>query len=131
MPCTRGYTSSEWIAENLESRKKVLGRKSVVRVKNILNDDIYGRWHIEKIVVANNGQRYAIIPDHKAFNTKDEAERYAHMRTQQFVTRKLGRSGVQWITALITTALISVIAIAAILRYSVSDRENSSVDIAA
>ena len=27
------------------------GGQSVVRVKNILSDDVYGRWHIETIVV--------------------------------------------------------------------------------
>ena len=109
----------------------LLRRKSVVRVKNILSDDIYGRWHIEKIVVENNGQRYAIFPNHSAFGTKDEAERYAYMRTQHFVTQKLGRKTVRWTTAVITTALVSVMTAVPVLWFLLRDRDSGSLDIAA
>lgn len=103
----------------------------MVRVKNILSDDVYGRWHIEKIVVEYNRQRYAIIPDHRAFSTKDEAERYAHMRTQHFVTRKLGRNTVRSTTAVIISALVSGMTAAAILWFSLRDRKNGGLGIAA
>ena len=103
----------------------------MVRIKNVLGDDIYGRWHIEKIVVKKHGQRYAIIPDHKAFSTKEEAERYAHMRTQHFVTRKLRRKTVRWTTAITTTALASVVTAVAIFWFSLRGRENDTIDIAA
>ena len=85
----------------------------MVRVKNILGDDIYGRWHIEKIVVEKDGEHYAIIPDKKAFSTKDEAEYYAYTTTQRFVERKLRdkNSHLGWSAVfrfLSTAALLSV-----------------------
>ena len=91
----------------------------MVRVKNILGDDVYGRWHIEKIVVQNNGQRYAIIPDRKAFSTKDEAEHYAHTRTQRFVERELRneKSAARWralLKFLLTAVFLSVMTAVAV-----------------
>ncbi len=92
----------------------------MVRVKNILGDDIYGRWHIEKIVVQKDGQRYAIIPDKKAFSTKDEAECYAHTRTQRFVEREL-RNKTSAARALLkflfTAAFLSVMSAVAVHRF--------------
>ena len=86
----------------------------MVRVKNILGDDVYGRWHIEKIVIQKDGHRYAIMPDRKAFSTRDEAEDYAHTRAQRFVERKLGAnsSTVQWrgsVKNLLVAAFVSVV----------------------
>jgi hypothetical protein len=83
----------------------------VVRVKNILGDDVYGLWHVKKIVVHKAGQRYALIPNKETFSTKDEAEHYAHLRTRRFVERRLGRNPtVQWRAAmkyLVTVGLIA------------------------
>lgn len=63
----------------------------MVRVKNILGDDVYGLWHVKKIVVHKAGRRYAVIPNKETFSTKDDAEHYAHLRTRRFVDRKLER----------------------------------------
>lgn len=80
----------------------------MVRVKNILGDDVYGLWHVKKIVVQKDGQRYAIIPNRETFRTKDEAEYYAHLRTRRFVERKLGLTrnhAVRWkVTKYVFTA---------------------------
>ena len=74
-----------------------LREKLVVRVKNILGDDVYGLWHVKKIVVHKAGQRYALIPSKETFSTKDEAEHYAQLRTRRFVERKVGRNnGSPW-----------------------------------
>jgi hypothetical protein len=74
----------------------------VVRVKNILGDDVYGLWHVEKIVVHKEGQRYVLIPSKETFRSKDEAEYYAWLRTRRFVERKLGRNNnnPQWRAAM-------------------------------
>jgi len=89
-----------------------------VRVKNILGDDVYGLWHVKKILVNKQGQRYALIPRQETFSTKDDAEYYAHLRTQRFVERKLGRNRtVRWRTAmkyLFTAAFIAVVTAVAI-----------------
>ena len=66
--------------------------KPVVRVKNILGDDVYGLWHVKKIILQNDRQRYILIPNKETFRTKDDAEYYAHLRTRRFVERKLGRT---------------------------------------
>jgi len=95
----------------------------VVRVKNILGDDVYGLWHVKKIVVYKEGQRYVLIPSKETFRTKDEAEYYAHLRTRRFVERKLGRNNnntVQWRTAmkcLFTAAFVSVMTAVAAQRW--------------
>ena len=84
----------------------------MVRVKNIIADDVYGQWHIEKIVVQKDGQRYAIIPDKQAFSTKDDAEYYAHIRARRFVERQLGQNNSNRRAALkfvFTTTFISVV----------------------
>lgn len=60
-----------------------------VRVKNVLGDDVYGLWHVKKIVVQKGGQRYAIIPRKEAFNTKDDAVHYAQLKTRRFIERNL------------------------------------------
>ena len=101
----------------------LLRRKPVVRVKNILGDDVYGLWHVKKIVVYKEGQRYVLIPSKETFRTKDEAEYYAHLRTRRFVERKLGRNNnntVQWRTAmkyLFTAAFVSVMTAVAAQRW--------------
>lgn len=63
--------------------------KSVIRVKNMLGDDVYGLWHVKKIVVQKGRRRYVIIPHRQTFSTKDEAVHYAHLRTRRFVERNL------------------------------------------
>ena len=64
--------------------------KPAVRLKNILGDDVYGLWHVKKIIVEKDGQRYALIPNKQAFSSRDDAEYYAHLTTRRFVERKLG-----------------------------------------
>lgn len=103
----------------LYNRLQKLNGKPVVRVKNILGDDVYGRWHIEKIVVQKNGQRYAIVPDKKAFSTKEEAEYYAHTRTQRLVERELQneKRAARWralLKFLCTAAFLSVMSAVAV-----------------
>jgi hypothetical protein len=94
--------------------------KSVVRVKNMLGDDVYGLWHVKKIVVQKGRQRYAIIPHKETFSTKDEAVHYAHLRTRRFVEHKLRENKndtVRWrsvITYLLTAAFMSLMTAVAV-----------------
>ena len=77
----------------------LLKSQPVIRVKNILRDDVYGLWHVNKIVLQKGRQRYTIIPKKETFGTKDDAEYYAHLRTRRFVEGKLGQAGnnaVRW-----------------------------------
>src|SRR5689334_7375157 len=86
--------------------------KPMVRVKNILGDDIYGLWHVKKIVVDKDGHRYALIPNKETFSTKAEAVYYAHLKTRRFVERKLGRhniSAVQWVKYFLIVAFGSLV----------------------
>jgi hypothetical protein len=81
----------------------LLRGKPVVRVRNILGDDVYGLWHVKKIVVHKAGQRFAVIPKKETFSTKDEAEHYAHLRTRRFVELGLAwknNNTVQWSAAI-------------------------------
>jgi hypothetical protein len=99
----------------------LLRRKPVVRVKNILEDDVYGLWRVKKIVVKKGRQRYAITPKKETFSTKDEAEYYAHLRTQRFVDHRLGvnQHNGQWIAAMkyvAMAAFISVMTVIAVQR---------------
>lgn len=100
----------------------LLRRKPVVRVKNILEDDVYGLWRVKKIVVKKGRQRYALTPKKETFSTKDEAEYYAHLRTQRFVDRRLGlnqhngqlRAAMKYVTI---AAFISAMTIVAVQRF--------------
>jgi hypothetical protein len=97
----------------------LLRKKPVVRVKNILGDDVYGLWHVKKIVLQNNGRRYIIIPNKETFSTKDDAEHYAHLNTRRFVERKLGQTNhnpVRWraIKYLFAATIASLMTIVAI-----------------
>jgi hypothetical protein len=99
----------------------LLGKaESVVRVKNILGDDVYGLWHVRKIEVHKLGQRYTLIPNRETFSTKDEAEHYAHLRARRFVERKLGQKNnntLRWravMKYLLTAALISAMTAVAV-----------------
>jgi hypothetical protein len=99
----------------------LLRRKPVVRVKNILEDDVYGLWRVKKIVVKKGRQRYAITPKKETFSTKDEAEYYAHLRTQRFVDHRLGvnQHNGQWKAAMkyvAMAAFISVMTVIAVQR---------------
>lgn len=85
--------------------------KPLVRVKNIFGDDVYGLWHIKKIVVNKSGQRYTFIPHKETFSTRDEAEYYAHLRTRRFVEGKLGQfnnSAIQWVKYLFLATFLSI-----------------------
>ena len=62
----------------------------MIRIKNILSDDIFGLWHVKEIVVNKDGQQFAFAPDDEGFATKDDAERHARLRAQRFLQRKLG-----------------------------------------
>ena len=62
----------------------------MIRIKNILNDDIFGLWHIKETVVNKDGQRFTVTPDDERFSTKDDAEQHARVRAQHFLQRKLG-----------------------------------------
>ena len=68
----------------------------------MLGDDVYGLWHVKKIVVQKGRQRYAIIPHRETFNTKDEAVHYAHLRTRRFVEHELRQNErtIQWRTVM-------------------------------
>ena len=73
--------------------------KPIVRVKNMLGDDVYGLWHVKKIVVQKGWQRYAIIPHKQTFSTKDEAVHYAHSKARRLVEynlQKNKKNPVQW-----------------------------------
>ena len=99
----------------------LLRRKPVVRVKNILEDDVYGLWRVKKIVVKKGRQRYAITPKKETFSSKDEAEYYAHLRTQRFVDHRLGvnQHNGQWRAAVkyvAMAAFISVMTVIAVQR---------------
>lgn len=80
----------------------------------MLGDDVYGLWHVEKIVVQKGRRRYAIIPHRETFSTKDEAVHYAHLRTRRFVERNLEETKnrtVRWrsvIKYLLTAGLMSL-----------------------
>jgi hypothetical protein len=108
--------------------------KPVVRVKNILGDDVYGRWHVQKIQVRKSGQRYAIIPNKETFRTKDEAAHYAHLRTRRFVERsdELNKShAVRWTAVMkyiFAAALISVMTAVAVHWFRDLDASVESIE---
>ena len=62
----------------------------MIKIKNILVDDVFGLWHVKKIVVKKDSQRFILTLDHERFATKDDAERHARVRAQRFLQRKLG-----------------------------------------
>ena len=70
----------------------LLSGKSLVRVKKTLGDDIYGLWHVKKIVVQKGWHRYAIIPPKQTFSSKDEAVRYAHSKARRLVEYNLQKN---------------------------------------
>ena len=91
----------------------------MVRVKNILEDDVHGRWHVKKILVTKEGRRYVLIPDKEVFRTKEGAEYYAHLRTRRFVegNRRRNHNSVQWRAALkylCTATLLSLMTAVAV-----------------
>ena len=95
----------------------LLRRKPVVRVKNILEDDVYGLWRVKKIVVQKGGQRYALTPKKETFSTKDEAEYDAHLRTQRFVDSRLGlnQHHGQWRAAMKYVAMAAFISVMTVI----------------
>ena len=86
----------------------------MVQVKNILQDDVYGLWHVERILINKEGRRYVLVPNMERFKTKEGAEYYAHLRTRRFIERDCGRNQnntVQWRAALkylCTAAFVSL-----------------------
>ena len=77
--------------------------KKMVQVRNILRDDVYGLWHVERILIKKDGRRYVLIPNKERFRTKEGAEYYAHLRTRRFIEGYLERNQnttVQWRAAL-------------------------------
>jgi hypothetical protein len=98
----------------------LLRRKPVVRVKNILGDDVYGLWHVKRILINKEGRRYVLIPNKERFKTKEGAEYYAHLRTRRFIEGDRGRNQkntVQWRAALkhlCTAAFVSLMTAVAV-----------------
>jgi len=73
--------------------------KPRVRVKNILGDDVYGLWHVNKILLQKGRRRYTLVPRSEGFRSKQEAEYYAYLRTRRFIEHQLERAHhhtVQW-----------------------------------
>ena len=62
----------------------------MIKIKNILNDDVFGWWHVKKIVVKKDSQRYILTLADERFATKDDAEHHARVRAQRFLQRTLG-----------------------------------------
>jgi len=110
----------QWTRVSRGLRHRLKYGKRVIRVKNILGDDVYGLWHVKKVVVHKAGQRYAVIPKRETFSTKHDAERYAHLRTRRFIEQKLGRDNNntgRWRTAIkysFAAAFISVMTAVAV-----------------
>ena len=91
----------------------------MVRVKNILGDDVYGLWHVKRILINKEGRRYVLIPNKERFKTKEGAEYYAHLRTQRFVERKpeqINNNPVLWrvVKYLIAAAFVSLMTTVAV-----------------
>jgi len=96
--------------------------KKMVQVKNILEDDVYGLWHVKKILVNKEGRRYVLIPNKEVFKTREEAEYYALLRTRRFVEgqRRPQNNSVQWTAALkylCTAAFVSFMTAIAVQRW--------------
>jgi hypothetical protein len=62
----------------------------MIRVRNVLGDDIFGLWHVKQIIVNKDGKRFYFTPGNESFATKEEAEIHALDRARHFVQRKLG-----------------------------------------
>ena len=62
----------------------------MIKIKNILSDDVFGWWHVKKIVVKKDSQRFILTLDDERFATKDDAEHHARVRALRFLQRKLG-----------------------------------------
>jgi hypothetical protein len=62
----------------------------MIRVKNIIGDDIFGLWQVKRIIVTKDRQHFAFSPEEEKFASKDDAERHGRVRAQRFIQRKLG-----------------------------------------
>lgn len=62
----------------------------MISVKNILGDDIFGLWHVKRIIVNQDGKHFSFAPDNETFSSKEEAEIHAHDRARHFLQRTLG-----------------------------------------
>lgn len=62
----------------------------MIKIKNILSDDVFGLWHVKRIVVKKDRRRFIITLDDERFATKDDAEHHARVRARRFLQRKLG-----------------------------------------
>ena len=65
-------------------------RGTMIRVKNVLGDDIFGLWYVKQVIVNKDGKRFYFAPGHETFATKEEAEIHAVDRARHFIQRKLG-----------------------------------------
>jgi hypothetical protein len=95
-------------------------RKPVVRVRNILGDDVYGLWHVKRILINQGRRRYVLIPNRERFRTKEGAEYYAYLRTRRFIEGGCGQNQnntLEWraaLKSLCTAAIVSLMAAAAV-----------------
>ena len=62
----------------------------MIRVKNIIGDDIFGLWHVKRILVTKDRHHFAFSPEQERFASKDDAERHGRVRAQRFIQRKPG-----------------------------------------
>lgn len=62
----------------------------MILVKNILRDDIFGLWHVKRIIVTKDSQHFAFSPEKDKFANKDDAERHGRVRDQRFIQHTLG-----------------------------------------
>ena len=62
----------------------------MIKITNILSDDVFGLWHVKQIVVKKDRKRFVLTLDDEKFATKDDAEHHALVRAQRFLQRKLG-----------------------------------------
>ena len=62
----------------------------MIKIKNILSDDVFGLWHVKRIVVKKDRRRFIITLDDERFATKDDAEHHARVPARRILQRKLG-----------------------------------------
>jgi hypothetical protein len=62
----------------------------MIRVTNILGDDMFGLWHVKRIIVTKVRQHFALSAEEERFSTRDDAEQHARARAQRFLHRTPG-----------------------------------------
>jgi hypothetical protein len=43
---------------------------TMIKVRKILGDDIFGLWHIKQIIINKDGERFSFTPESESFPTK-------------------------------------------------------------